>query len=113
MQSQIDEQQSKIEILKVLSTERARNPGNNQSNSFSFLYATTSSTAILSLALQMNGTGVSYGIDNIAIYTVPEPAAEMLLGFGGILLSGFGRRKAKEFNEKTNWPCPDCADRRF
>lgn len=46
---------------------------------FSFFYAATSSTVTLSLSAQMNGTGVSYGIDNIVMSAVPEPSSFALL----------------------------------
>jgi len=64
-------------------------------HNFNFSYTATSSNTVLSLASQINGTLVSYGIDNIALYAVPEPSAELLFGFGLILLLGFGRWKTK------------------
>jgi len=62
-------------------------PGNMDWHSFSFLYTATSSSAVLSLSAQMNGTGVCYFIDSIAMYAVPEPSAGclMLLGSGVLI----------------------------
>jgi len=48
-------------------------PTNLNWQNFSFLYTATSSSAILSLSSQINGTGVSYVIDNIEMEAVPEP----------------------------------------
>jgi hypothetical protein len=46
--------------------------------SFNFPYTPASTSALLSLVAQRNGTTVGYGIDNIAI-TVPEPSAFCIL----------------------------------
>ena len=40
---------------------------------FSFSYTPLSSSIVLNLSSQINGTGVSYAIDNIAMQAVPEP----------------------------------------
>ncbi len=64
--------------------------------SFSFDYTPPSTSALLSLSSQINGTDGAYYIDNISIQLVPEPSSEILLGFGGILLLGFGRWKMKQ-----------------
>jgi hypothetical protein len=55
-------------------------PTDSEWHSFSFGYAAKSTSAVLSLHSQLNGTGVSYGIDNIAMYAVPEPAVLKLFG---------------------------------
>jgi hypothetical protein len=62
-------------------------PGNYTDwNQFRFFYTASSSTAVLSLSSQINGTGVSYNIDNIAMYAVPEPSSGMLVILGAYLL---------------------------
>jgi hypothetical protein len=54
---------------------------------FSFLHTATSSTAVLSLSSQINGTGLSYAIDNIAMQAVPEPSDIRLVLFSlGVLV---------------------------
>lgn len=40
-------------------------------HSFSFSFVAASSSATLSLSAQMNGTGVSYGIDNLVVQPLP------------------------------------------
>jgi hypothetical protein len=62
-------------------------PGNFLWNSFSFYFTATSSSMLLSLASQMNGTAVSYGIDNIAMFVVPEPATWAMASLGLLLLA--------------------------
>jgi hypothetical protein len=49
-------------------------PNNFNWQQFSFSYTATSSSVILSLSSQINETGVSYAIDNIAMQAVPEPS---------------------------------------
>jgi len=61
---------------------------------FSFYYTAASSSALLSLAAQINGTDYSYYIDNIAMYAVPEPSAGCLIIFGsGVLIYVRTRKK--------------------
>jgi hypothetical protein len=60
-------------------------------HSFIILYTATSSSAVLSLSSQINGTGISYGIDNIAMYAVPEPSTYALLGLGLLALAWWRR----------------------
>ena len=59
-------------------------PTDNNWYSFNFLYTAAAPTAILSLSSQMNGTGISYAIDNIAMQGVPEPSSLWLMCVGGI-----------------------------
>ena len=61
-------------------------------HSFSFDYTATSASTLLSLSSQLNGTGVSYGIDNISVEAIPEPSELALATLAGFLL-GFRRRK--------------------
>ena len=49
---------------------------------FAFNYTAVSSSTILSPAAQINGTGASYGIDNISMRIVPEPTTVSLLLLG-------------------------------
>lgn len=58
---------------------------------FSFFHTASSPTAILNLSSQINGTGLSYAIDNIAMQAVPESSSVSLglLGFG--VLVGYWR----------------------
>jgi hypothetical protein len=61
--------------------------------SFSFSYTASSSSALLSLSSQMNGTGITYSIDNIAMYAAPEPSPSLLILLGsGVLF--YVRRKS-------------------
>jgi hypothetical protein len=62
-------------------------------HSFSFLYSATSSIAVLSLASQLNGTGISYGIDNIAMNAIPEPSSICLIFLGSGLLIFVRKRR--------------------
>jgi hypothetical protein len=54
---------------------------------FSFFHTASSSTAVLNLSSQINGTGLSYAIDNIAMRAVPEPSSVGLglFSFGMLL----------------------------
>ena len=64
--------------------------------SFSFEYMATSTSALLSISAQLNGTGYPYSIDNIAMDAVPEPNSLCLLGAGGMMSALFRhRRKAR------------------
>jgi hypothetical protein len=69
-------------------------PTNADWQNFSFLYTATSASAVLSLSSQVNGTTISYLIDNISMYAVPEPGILSLLGLGGLAFL-WHRRKAK------------------
>jgi len=53
-------------------------------HSFSFDYTAASTSALLSLEAQINGTDDSYTIDNISMEAVPEPSSLCLIGIGGI-----------------------------
>jgi PEP-CTERM motif len=64
----------------------------NNIYNFSFLYLATSSSAALSLSAQINGTGVSYSIDNITMYPVPEPGTLGLIGVGAVAGAAFFRK---------------------
>jgi hypothetical protein len=65
----------------------ASKPGDFDWHTFNFLYTATSTSVVLGLSSQINGTGVSYDIDNIAMYATPEPSASSLIFLGsGVLL---------------------------
>jgi hypothetical protein len=78
----------------------AADPGNFNWQSFTFLYTATSSSALLSLSSQMNGTQVSYGIDNISMQVVPEPSAALLLLLGGGFFL-YARHAGKKSSPRT------------
>lgn len=71
-------------------------PSDANWHSFNFLYGATSSSALLSLSAQINGTATSYAIDNISIVAVPEPSTVALAIAGWSVLFYFRRgRKIK------------------
>ena len=72
-------------------------PTDSNWHSFSFDYTATSTSALLSLEAQINGTydDYSYGIDNIAMYAVPEPNSLCLMGAGGMMSALFFRHRRK------------------
>jgi len=60
---------------------------------FSFTFAPTSPSAVLSLSAEINGTQVAWQIDNISMVAIPEPSAAALLCCAGVLT--FCRRPAR------------------
>ena len=52
---------------------------------FNSLYTATSSSAVLGLSSRLNGTGIPYIIDNIAMQVVPEPSSLWLALAGGLV----------------------------
>jgi len=74
-------------------------PTDSNWHNFSFDYTATSTSALLSLEAQINGTDYSYSIDNIAIYAVPEPNSLCLLGMGGMMSALFFRHRRKARRE--------------
>ena len=64
-------------------------------HSFSFDYTATSTSALLSLEAQINGTNDSYEIDNISMEAVPEPNSLCLVGVGGIISAMFFKNRRK------------------
>jgi hypothetical protein len=65
--------------------------------SFSFQYTANSPSAVLSLSSELNGTGVSYVIDNIAMYAAPEPSPAWFTLLGGGVLIYARRNKVYSF----------------
>ena len=63
--------------------------------SFNFEYTATSTSALLSLEAQINGTDYAYFIDNISMQAVPEPSSLCLIGVGGIISAMFLRNRNK------------------
>jgi len=65
--------------------------------SFNFSYTAASSSILLAFSSQINGTGLEYAIDNIAMDAVPEPNSLCLMGVGGMMSALFftHRRKAR------------------
>lgn len=53
-------------------------PGDLNWHNFAFLYTATSSNSVLSLSAQINGTGVAYLIDNIALQPRPTLTAKVV-----------------------------------
>ncbi len=69
-------------------------PSSADWQTFSVLYTPGSSDELLSISAQLNGTGASYGIDNIAILPVPEPSSiALLLLTGGSLALALGKKR--------------------
>ncbi len=58
----------------------------NRWNAFDVTYTASSASVLLAIAAQRNGTGVTYGIDNISMQQVPEPAVTTLLMIGAMFL---------------------------
>lgn len=80
----------------------AGDPGDFNWHTFNFLYTATTTSAVFGLSSQINGTGISYYIDNIAMFAVPESSV-----FSFILLgSGFLFCACKR-NQHTTQPKPD------
>jgi hypothetical protein len=67
--------------------------------SFSFEYMATSTSALLSISAQLNGTDYPYAIDNIAVNAVPEPNSLCLMGVGGMMSALFFRHRRKARRE--------------
>jgi hypothetical protein len=81
-----------VAINGVYLFEAAQESPNNW-RSFDFLYTATASSADLSLAAEINGTGVVYEIDNISLEAVPESGSFCLFTIGAIAVSCFIVRK--------------------
>ena len=64
--------------------------------SFNFLYSATDSSAVLSLASMLNGTGIPYIIDNIAMYRIPEPSSSLLMGLGVLASAVFLKHRRRQ-----------------
>ncbi|MGH7993515.1 MAG: hypothetical protein ACREDQ_08365 [Limisphaerales bacterium] len=76
--------------------------------SFSFQYTANSPSSVLSLSSELNGMGVSYAIDNIAMYAAPEPSAAWFILLGGWVLIYARRNKAHSFLAAENLPAIIC-----
>jgi len=70
-------------------------PTNSNWYGFNFQYTAASSSALLSLSSQINGSDFSYVIDNISMEAVPEPNSLCLIGIGGIMSAMFFRSRRK------------------
>ena len=72
-------------------------PGGDGWHSFSVEYVATSTSTLLNLSSQLNGTDGHYYIDNISMLAVPEPGSLWLAGLGGVggatVLKRFGRSR--------------------
>jgi hypothetical protein len=66
----------------------ASSPTDYNWHSFSFEYAATSISELLSVSSQLRATGYAYYIDNIAMSAVPEPSTLTLLSFSILLFTG-------------------------
>jgi hypothetical protein len=75
-------------------------------HSFGFAFVATSSSVTLSISAQRNGTGVSYGVDNIIMQ--PTPTFALRIVESNVVLSwptntlGFGIQSATNLNA-ANW----------
>jgi len=66
---------------------------------FSFIYTATAPSVTLGLSSQINNTQVSYLVDNIAMYAIPEPSAWSLIFLGsGVLICVRRNRKGEKCN---------------
>jgi len=63
--------------------------------SFNFLYTASSSSAVLSLSAQLNGTGIPYIIDNTSMQAVPEPSSFCLMGVASLASAVLFKRRRK------------------
>lgn len=70
----------------------------NRWNTFDVNYTASSTSAVLAFAAQRNGSGVSYGIDNIFVRQVPEPAVVSLVLVGAMI---FVRTRRKHCRSET------------
>jgi len=68
-------------------------PADHSWHSFSFEYTATSTSVLLSLEAQINGTDYSYFIDNISMEAVPEPGSLCLFGLGGMISAMFFKNR--------------------
>ena len=64
----------------------ASSPADYEWYGYSFPYVASSTSVLLSISAQLNGTGYAYYIDNVAMYPVPEPGVLSLCGVGSLLL---------------------------
>jgi hypothetical protein len=82
-----------VAINGVFMFESAALPDNGW-HSFNFDFTATSTSALLSLEAQLNGSDRPYYIDNISVQQTPEPANLLwLVGLGGIASGFIVRRK--------------------
>jgi hypothetical protein len=65
----------------------ASSPTDYNWHSFSFEYAATSTSELLSISSQLRATGYAYYIDNIAMSPVPEPSTLSLSAFSILLFT--------------------------
>ncbi|HEX3719067.1 MAG TPA: hypothetical protein VH595_13955 [Verrucomicrobiae bacterium] len=62
-------------------------------NPFDFSFTASSTSETLSLAAEINGTGVDYEIDNVGVQAVPEESSLWLAVIGGISTIAYVRIK--------------------
>jgi hypothetical protein len=82
-------------------------PGNENWQNFAFPYTATSPSIVLSLSSQINGRGVSYFIDNIALQPLPTLAVRFV-GTNVVLawptnVVGFALQSATNFPSTSSW----------
>ena len=82
-------------------------PTNSAWQAFAFSFTATSSSAVLTLSAQMNGTGLSYSIDNIVLQRTPSLAGSVI-GTNFVLMwptnvVGFVLQSSTNLSSKTNW----------
>jgi hypothetical protein len=59
-------------------------PADNNWHNFSFSYMAASTSTLLSLSAQINGTDDFYSVDNIVLQAIPEPGVLGLLSLSGL-----------------------------
>ena len=64
---------------------------------FSVLYVATSPTSVVTLSSQINGTGSTYAIDNIAMHVIPEPRSLVIALAGVCAIAVYSRRASRSF----------------
>lgn len=82
-----------VEVVELGLLSQFSQPASDGVGSFSIEFVANAATLTLRLTAERNGDDSSYGVDNIAVRSVPEPSAAALLGAGMLGLIGMRRRR--------------------